>query len=198
MTIGNLLASPSIYAITQNIGAQVGIETGLKAVGRPGFIILDNNIDSQTKKYSAMKELLFQLTCLAVSLGVVIPVFKKGSFRIARKLFKDEAVFKAFKTSDEFKAFRSLKDEPKKIEKLAEINIKNGTKFKLEDINEHLGKGAIEISSIAGSVLGLSALSPMISRPFVRPVLKMLGMDKKEGQPAKNIENNAPREIAIA
>ena len=197
MTIGNLLASPSIYSITQNIGAQVGIETGLKAVGRPGFIVLDNNIDPQTKKYSAMKELLFQLTCLAVSLGVVIPVFKKGSFGIARKLFKDEAVFKAFKTSDEFKAFRTL-TEDKKLEKLAKINQEKGTAFELKDINEHLGKGAIEVSSIAGSVLGLSALSPMISRPFVRPVLRLLGMDKKEGQPAEHVKDNAPREIAVA
>ena len=101
MTIGNILTNPSIYNITQNTAAQVGIETGLKAIGRPGFIILDNNIDPQTKKYSAMKELLFQLTCLAVSLGVVIPVFKKGSFSIARKIFKDEAVFKAFKSSSD-------------------------------------------------------------------------------------------------
>ena len=197
MTIGNILASPSLYAITQNTGAQVGIETGLKAIGRPGFIILDNNIDPQTKKYSAMKELLFQLTCLAISLGVVVPVFKKGSFGIARKLFKDEAVFKAFKNSDEFKAFRSLTQD-KKFEKIAEINQSKGTSYKLEDINEHLGKGAIEVSSIAGSVLGLSALSPMISRPFVRPVLKMLGMDKKEGLPTDEEHDDKLKEIAVA
>ena len=196
MTLGNLFASPSIYAVTQNIGTQVGIETGLKAVGRPGFIILDKNIDAQTKKYSAMKELLFQLTCLAVSLGVVIPVFKKGSFGIAKKLFKDEAVFKAFKNSDEFKVFRTLAED-KKLEKLAQINNAKGTNYELKDINEHLGKGAIEVSSILGSVLGLSALSPMISRPFVRPALKMLGMDKKEGQPTE-IKNNQPKEIAVA
>lgn len=197
MTLGNLLASPSIYNITQNSAAQVGIETGLKAIGRPGFIVLDNNIDPQTKKYSAMKELLFQLTCLAVSLGVVIPVFKKGSFGIAKKLFKEEAVFKAFKNSDEFKAFHALKDDAKKLEKLSEINKKNNTNYQLTDINEHLGRGTIEVSSIAGSMLGLSALSPMISRPFVRPVLKALGMDEKEGQPVKDIDNEL-KEIAVA
>ena len=179
MTIGNILTNPALYNITQNTAAQVGIETGLKAVGRPGFIVLDNNIDPQTKKYSAMKELLFQLTCLAVSLGVVIPVFKKGSFNIARKMFKDEAVFKAFNTSADFKAFHVLsKDE--KLEKLAEINKNSNTNYKLEDLNENLAKGAIEVSSIVGSVLGLSALSPMISRPFVRPVLKLFGFDKTD------------------
>ncbi len=181
--ISSILTSPGIYSVTQNTAAQVGIETGLKAVGRPGFIVLDNNIDPQTKKYSAMKELLFQLTCLVVSLGVVVPIFKKGSFGIARKIFKNEPVFSAFKTSDEFKVFRSLSNEQKQ-EKLAQINAESKTDYKLEDLNEHLAKGMIEVSSIAGSMLGLSALSPMISRPFVRPVLKICGFDKGENKPA--------------
>ncbi len=178
MTIGNILTNPSIYNITQNTAAQVGIETGLKTIGRPGFIILDSNIDLQTKKYSAMKELLFQLTCLAVSLGVVIPVFKKGSFSIARKIFKNEAVFKAFKSSSDFKVFHVLLED-QKLEKLAEINKNSNTNYKLEDLNENLAKGAIEVSSICGSILGLSALSPMVSRPFVHPVLNFFCMDKK-------------------
>lgn len=184
-SIGNIVSSPIIYKITQNSAAQVGIETGLKAIGRPGFIILDNNIDSQTKKYSAMKELLFQLTCLVLSLGIVIPVFKKGSFKIARKMFKDEAVFKVFKNSDEFKKFREL-SKFKKLEKLAKINKEKGSNYKLEDINENLARGTTEVFSIAGSILGLSALAPIVSRPFVRPVLKMLGInnDKKSEKSA--------------
>ncbi len=178
--LGNIITNPSVYNITQNTAAQVGIETGLKAVGRPGFILLDNNIDPQTKKYSAMKEFLFQLTCLAVSFGVVIPVFKKGSFKIAKKLYKDEAVFKAFKSSDEFKKFQALKDVSQKAEKLNEINQKEGTKYQLKDINEHRAKGMIEVSSIVGSMIGLSAFSPMVSRPFVRPVLRMCGLDNEQ------------------
>lgn len=192
--ISNILSSPSIYNITQNTAAQVSIETGLKAVGRPGFILIDNNIDPQTKKYSAMKELLFQLTCLVISLGVVIPVFKKGSFGIARKIFKDEKVFKAFKTSDEFNKFHKLSKE-NKLAKLEEINKNSEQKYTLEDINEHLAKGTIEISSIAGSVLGLSALSPIVSRPFVRPILKTLGInndkEKKEEQNNKKLNVQA-------
>lgn len=103
--ISSILTSPSVYNITQTTQAQVAIETGLKAVGRPGFIVLDNTIDKNTKKYSATKELLYQLTCIGLSLGVVIPVFKKGSFKIARKLFKDEPIFNVFKNSDEFNKF---------------------------------------------------------------------------------------------
>lgn len=179
--INSLLTNPSIYNITQSAGAQVGVETGLKAIGRPGFILLDNNIDPQTKKYSAMKEFLFQLTCLVVSLGVVIPVFKKGSFKIARKLFKDEAVFKAFDNPKNFYDYKKLSNEDKKS-KLSEINKSLKTNFKIDDINEDLGKGTIETSSILGSVIGLSALSPIISRPFVRPVLKALGINNDAPQ----------------
>ncbi len=175
----NLLTNPALYNITQTTQAQVAIETGLKAVGRPGFILLDNSIDKNTKKYSSMKEFLYQATCMIVSLGVVIPVFKKGSFKIARKIFKDEAVFKAFNKSDDFNKYRKLSDEAK-INTINEINKEKGTQYKKEDINENLAKGMIEVTSILGSVLGLSVLSPLISRPLIRPALKAIGLDNPQ------------------
>ena len=177
--IHSILTSPNIYNITQSTASQVSIETGLKAIGRPGFILIDPNIDKQTKKYSAMKEFLFQLTCFASSMAIVIPVFKKGSFNVARKLFKNEQVFKAFKNSSEFNKFYKLTPEGK-IQKLNQINLENGTNYKMEDINQNLAKGMIEGFSILGSILGLSALSPMISRPFVRPLLKKFGVNNNE------------------
>ncbi len=191
--LGNIIANPSIYSITQNTGAQVAIETGLKAVGRPGFILLDNNIDPQTKKYSAMKEFLFQLVCLGMSLGIVVPVFKKGSFGIARKLAKNEKVFKIFDKSDDFLKYHKLKEKEAKAAKLQEINQTKGTNYKLEDINENLANGTINISSILGSVIGLSALSPIISRPMVRPVLKALGInnDKPHHKKEEKLDVNA-------
>lgn len=185
-----ILTNQTIYNITQTTQAQVAIETGLKAIGRPGFILLDNDIDKNTKKYSSMKEFLYQLTCLGLSLGIVIPVFKKGSFAIARKLFKDEAVFQVFKKSDDFNKYKKLSNSDKAI-RLDEINTATGKNFKPEDINENLAKGMIEVTSIAGSILGLSILSPLISRPFIRPILKVLGMaenkddTKKQQEPAK-------------
>ena len=36
--INSILTNPSIYNITQTTQVQVAVETGLKAVGRPGFI----------------------------------------------------------------------------------------------------------------------------------------------------------------
>ena len=175
--IPSILTNSTIYNITQTTQAQVAIETGLKAVGRPGFILLDNSIDKNTKKYSSMKEFLYQLTCMALSLGIVIPIFKKGSFGIARKIFKDEAVFQIFKKSDDFNKFRNLTQE-QKITKLNEINSSQGKNYNLKDLNENLAKGMIEVTSIAGSILGLSILSPLISRPFIRPILKTFGISE--------------------
>lgn len=187
--IGNLLTSPVIYNITQATQAQVGIETGLKAIGRPGFILLDNDIDKNTKKYSATKEFLYQLTCLAASIAVIIPVFKKGSFAMARKVFKNEPILEAFKNSDEFNKFYRQNTKENRIGKLREIYSKSD-KYTDEELQDqiHLAKGIIETTSIAGSILGLSIVAPMLSRPLIRPVIKKLGLndDTKTPTPEQN------------
>ena len=181
--IGSILTSPAIHNITQATQAQVGIEIGLKAVGRPGFILLDKSIDENTKKYSATKEFLYQLTCFAASMAVVIPIFKKGSFSFARKLYKDEPIFKVFKNSDKFNELYKLKPDLR-LQKLRELYGKCAKNYTDADLQKHidLAKGMIETSSIAGSVLGLSVLAPMISRPFIRPVLKKFGLNKNKDE----------------
>lgn len=177
--IENILTSPAIYNITQATQAQVGIEIGLKAIGRPGFILLDKTIDQNTKKYSATKEFLYQLTCFVASIAVIIPVFKKGSFKIAKKLYKNEPIFKVFKNSDMFNEFYK-KNQSDRIQKLREIYGEVSKRYSNEELQNHidLAKGMIETTSIAGSVLGLSVLSPMISRPFIQPILKRINKNK--------------------
>ena len=78
--IQNIISNPTIYQATQSTIAQVSTETCLKAIGRPAFILADNKIDNQTKKFSSIKEFLYQLTCLGIYLSLIIPVFKKGAF----------------------------------------------------------------------------------------------------------------------
>lgn len=197
-----ILTSLTLYNITQTTQAQVGIETGLKAIGRPGFILLDNTIDKNTKKYSSMKEFLYQLTCFTASMLVIIPIFKKGSFAIAKKFYKDEPVLLKFKNSDEFNKFYKKTDKSNRIQKLRELYGEDGKIFSDEVLNNHINfaKGIIEFTSIAGSVLGLSIVAPMISRPLIRPVLKALGLDEKnevmqdkikEAEPAKQVKDIA-------
>ncbi len=180
--IQNILSNPTLFNMTQSTATQVTIETCLKAAGRPSFILLDKQIDKDTKKFSAMKEFLYQMTCLGIYLALIIPVFKKGAFKIARKMFKDEAVFKAFKTPEDFLKFQKL-DEAQKIVKIEELNskISTGDKFIRENINENLAKGVIEGSSIFGSITGLAIVAPIVSHPLIHPVLNLLGFsDHKE------------------
>ena len=46
-------------------------------------------------------------------------------------------------------------------------------------------KGAIEVGNIVGSIVGLSVLAPNVSQVLIRPVLKVLGLDKKVAPKAK-------------
>ncbi len=179
--IQNIMSNPTLYNMTQSTITQVTTETCLKAVGRPAFILADNNIDKQTKKFSSTKEFLYQITCLGIYLAAVMPILKKCTFAAARKLYKNEPVFRAFKNTAEFLNYHKL-DEAGKIAKLAEINQsrKAGDHFVKENINEHFAKGLIEVSSIIGSVTGLAIIAPIASHPLIHPILKAVGLDKKE------------------
>ena len=82
--VTNLLTNPTLTRIAQSTSSSVSIETGLKAVGRPAFILADNKIEPETKRYAAMKEFLYQATCLATYMLMIIPIFKSGSFKLAK------------------------------------------------------------------------------------------------------------------
>ena len=41
-------------------------------------------------------------------------------------------------------------------------------------------KGAVELSNIIGSVLGLAIFAPQVSHAFIHPALKFLGLEKKD------------------
>ena len=41
----------------------------------------------------------------------------------------------------------------------------------------YMGKGGIEMSSIAGSVVGLTILAPELSHLILHPIMKFIGMD---------------------
>ena len=81
----NAITKPGFQNLVQNTTAQVSIETGLKAAGRPAFTLADKNVDKETRKYSAVKELLYQTLCLGIYLAIIPPIFKRGGF----KLFKN-------------------------------------------------------------------------------------------------------------
>ncbi len=195
--ISNILTNNTLVNIAQSTRTAMSIETGLKATGRPAFILMDKNITPETKKYAAVKELIYQLTCLAVYMGVVMPVFRKGGFQLFKKvIFKNKEAFKRFNSLDEFSAYhkmsgmnmadRMLELNKPANQKLLNDRLKNELKnntIKRKAYN--IVKGADEFSSIIGSVLGLAVFAPQVSHVTINPILKILHVnndkDSKKG-----------------
>jgi hypothetical protein len=189
--IQSFITSSTLANVAQSTAAAVSIETGLKAVGRPGFILVDNDIKPETKKYAATKEFIYQATCLAVYLALVIPIFKYGAFKIAKKhIFKNEAAFKKFKDAKEFLEYHKLAGASKNDRNGSLMKDRWQDKFTPElretlKNSEHpdefpIIKGAIELGSTIGSVLGLAVLAPQVSHVVIHPVLRLLGMEDKK------------------
>lgn len=183
--IQNIIANPTFYNVTQGTATQMGIKTSLNAFARPGFILMDKNIDPHTKKFSATKEFLYQALSIAMYLGVIIPVFKHATYKLAKnKLYKNEPVFKAFKSPDEFKKFFKLETESKKIEKLKEISAQTGDSFTKENIIDNggadLANGVIETSSLVGTIIGLAIIAPLAASKLIHPIMKAVGLVKTQ------------------
>lgn len=187
--ITNLLSNPVLSRIAQSTSSSVSIETGLKAVGRPAFILMDKDIEPETKRYAAMKEFLYQLTCLATYMAIIIPVFKNGSFKVAKKFLKDEAGFSKFKNAKEYLNYKKFASMPKesRIKALSETKKDKFSKelveyLKTTDKPEQYNtlKGSIEFGNIIGSVLGLAIFAPQVSHAVIHPVLNFIGMEKDD------------------
>lgn len=186
--ITSFLTSPTLSNIAQSTTAAVSIETSMKAVGRPSFILADRKIEPQTKKYAATKEFLYQATCLATYILLVIPVFKEGAFNLAQsKLLKDERGIQFFKSANNYLKYKKLAS----MEKAKRLELLSKDKYKdifVKEIKEELAKdkpenfniikGAIELGNIIGSVFGLALFAPEVSHMIVHPVMNALGMEK--------------------
>ena len=204
--VKNLVTSSQLATIAQNTTQSVAIETTLKSIGRPGFILIDKDIDSDTKQYAAAKEFLYQATCLAVYMALIVPVFKKGGFKIAKNhIFKNTEGFEHFKNVKEYMHYRKLADNPSLNNRLKTLEKEKLTdKTIIKDkynttLQEELKKekpekfayvkGAVELSNIIGSVIGLAILAPQVSHAFIHPSLRFLGLEKEKAketqQPAK-------------
>lgn len=218
----NIITSPTFQNIAQNTTAQITTETSLKAIGRPAFTLMDKHVDKQTRRYAAVKELLYQGLCLGIYLAVIPLVFKKAGFHLFQKLTNiaeknpeflktlsekhgceiKKCSFNMFKNVDGLLAFHqlghlNLAERTDKTNKFAlklfkklEKNLKNTDEAKellnnvktLEKENDYfkrfyMGKGGIEMSSIVGSVIGLTILAPEISHIILHPIMKAFKMD---------------------
>lgn len=189
--ISKVITNPYLVNIAQSSDASVATKTTVNSVGRPGFILIDKNIDLETKKFAATKEFLYQATSLLVYMALIVPIFKNGAFKIAKKyLYKGEQGFSKFRNAKEYLDYRKFAEKTKndRIQSLGKDH--SVDKFKHDNLREALinevtpekynnVKGAIEVGNIVGSIVGLSVLAPNVSQVLIRPVLKVLGLDKK-------------------
>lgn len=193
--ITNFLTSSTLSSISQSTTASVSLETGMKALGRPAFILVDNDIDRQTKRYAAMKEFLYQATCLATYMAIVIPIFKNGAFKLAKNnLLKDEKAFQNFSSANHYLKYRKLASMSKndrtatlgkdKYKNMFSEKIQNDLKNNDKPEKYNMVKGAIEFGNIVGSVLGLAIFAPQVSHLIVHPALKFFGFEKEADEKA--------------
>ena len=189
--ITSALSNSTFYNIAQNTAARVSIETTLKSIGRPGFILIDSDIDAQTKKYAATKEFFYQAICLAVYLAVIPPIFKAGSYKLGKKYFaKEHPEFSKFKGMNEYLDYHKFakKNFNDRIASLSKV--KSNNKFKHDGLREELLtkdtpeaydiiKGTVEAGTYVGSILGLAIFAPQISHHLVHPLMDLLNMNKK-------------------
>lgn len=198
--LGKVLISSPLTSIAQSASTQVTLETTMKSIGRPGFILIDNNIDPDTKKYAAAKEFLYQATCLALYALLVVPIFKEGAFKLGPKIFKDYAPdFAKFKNSAEYFKYRKYAEKPfesdrinnNKINKIFNEELATELKTKKEPEMFNRVKGTIEVGNILGSVLGLAVLAPQVSHAIIHPCLRMLGMEQKKESSQKQVSTNS-------
>ena len=192
--ITNALSNSTMMNITQNTAARVSIETTLKSIGRPGFILIDKDIDDETKRYAATKEFFYQAICLAVYLAVIPPIFKLGSYKLGKKVFaKEHPEFNKFKNMGEYLDYHKFakKLHKDRLDSLSKTKFKN--KFNHDGLREELVnkkepdsydliKGTIEAGTFVGSILGLAILAPQISHHLIHPVMKFLKLEKDEPQ----------------
>ncbi len=189
--ITSALTSSGLTNLVQSTSSSVATETVLKSIGRPGFILIDNDISPDTKKYAAAKEFLYQATCLVIYMALVVPVFKKGAFKYAKNhLFKNmpDAGFDKFKDLKTYALYRKLSEKTMEdrqhilnVNKLQDrFSPSIRTELLTKDDPEKFSKikGSIELGSLIGSVLGLAILAPQVSHAFIHPALRFLGLEK--------------------
>lgn len=179
ISLSNFLASKKVTYATKGMAVAVFATTALKATGRPAFIMADKKSDSETKKYTAAKEFLYQMLCLGMTFAMVIPAQMLG-FKLAKKHLDKvpelTGKIKNLKTFEKVtKDLDELTKEAKEILKIDQLNKESKDGLKMT-------KGGVELGSFVGSILGLTIIAPLISHKILHPIMHKLGMDKKEAK----------------
>ena len=206
MPVKRFMSNTKTAEFVENTFYAVSVETALKMVGRPTFIMLDKEADSpEKKKYAAVKEMLYQGLCLFLYGVFMTPVKSFIYNKLSKFLSKNP------KNKVHIDHFNRMQDNLHELEEENRLMIKSARdKFhkkelkkeaydkilklkesfetrvlKIEDsihspkYDLRLGKGAKELSAIIGSILMLTIVAPQVSHVLIHPIMNALGFEKK-------------------
>lgn len=186
----NSLSNKNFAQIAKKTAVTVYLMTGVKAVVRPMFIMGDKKNDQETKKYTATKEVLYQILCLGAA-ALMIPFAERIGFGMAEKqLSKLKPNLKKLSELPEFSKLKDLKwlkeaqnFKKEYLEKSFNESFhekaKTDEQTKIADEAMHIVNGGVETGSFIASILGLTLLAPMISHEILHPIMHAIGMDHK-------------------
>lgn len=184
----DFLKNEKFANFSKNAKNAVLVTTALKVVGRPAFIMVDKKYDYETKKYTAEKEVLYQLLSLGMAIAF-IPFFEFGGYKLAEKklLNKNNPILK--KAIDKISETSLLK----KIDqfKIELDTIKSGSDEIAKDAMTKT-KGVVELGSLIGSVIGLTVVAPLISHKILHPLMNALGLEKGHHGHKQDVAKQAP------
>jgi len=191
----SFLTDPDFAKFAKGAAGTVVTTTILKAIGRPAFIYADKTAEPEARKYSAAKEFLYQVLCLGIALSV-IPFFSRGGYKLAGMFVKD----KGNKVKELVEKLQAKKEICIVNKKTGKTDILRGYKLFLNKFDEEdkhseamqVLKGGAELGSLAGSVIGLTIIAPLISHKILHPVMKAIGIEKKEKPQANPVPNSQP------
>lgn len=201
--VAGILLNPKFVNFANNTKYTVSTESLFKATGRPAAIMMDHNVDDKTRKYAATKEGLYQALCLGIYLTMIPLIFQRYGFKIAQRILKGDKDLPAFKNAAEYLNYAKLAKMEKKdrqghklLSKISDT-LKSSEDDKLT-LKEHLlkddkppefpaAKGAIELSNLTGTVIGLAWIASELSNYILHPLMRGLGFETK---PANNNNSN--------
>lgn len=205
--VANILLNPKFVNFANNTKYTVSTESIFKATGRPAAIMMDKNVDEDTRKYAATKEGLYQMLCLGIYLTMIPFIFQRYGFKIAQRILKGDKELPAFKDAQEYLNYAKLAkmnlEERKNSKLLSKISdtLKADKDDKLT-LKEHMlkeekppefpaAKGAIELSNLTGTVIGLAWIASELSNHILHPLMRGLGFEEKKKQNCSKINIKA-------
>ncbi len=210
--VKRFVSSPRVAETVENTITAVSVETGLKMIGRPTYIMLDKEADSnEKKKFAATKEMLYQGICLTIYLSTMKHVKHFFYEKITKWLGNKNPENKKYidEYNNKIKDIESKENELKIAKKAAKtkaerkiikekaldeiINLKLAIQ---KDKKLHLPRGVKEVSAIIGSVIMLTIVAPQISHFIIHPLMNALGFDK--ASTGKKANESKSKELAKA